>query len=160
MSAHGGKTDLRRGTPGRDFCPSRYEGSIPACARIRRTVFPVEASYAIGPRFQLQIDVRIRHLIACYPVADHEEDGILLRQIQEMMAIARASRKADAGARPNGFATRVGHQHELALNHVNELVLLRMRVSRRRLTIGQNTNKVDAVILEPRMIAEAPGIAL
>src|SRR5258708_16815105 len=77
-----------------------------------------------------------------------------------MMAIARSSWKADAGTRPNGFATRVGHKHELALNHVNELVLLRMRVSCRRLTIGQNPNKVDAVILEPRMIAEAPGIAL
>jgi hypothetical protein len=35
-----------------------------------------------------------------------------------------------------------------------------MRVSQRRLTIGQNPNKVNAVILEPRMIAEAPGIAL
>ena len=77
-----------------------------------------------------------------------------------MMAVARSSWKADAGARPNGFATRVGHKHELALNHVNELVLLGMRVSRRRLTIGQNPNEVDAVILEPRMISEAPGIAL
>src|SRR5215475_8922840 len=77
-----------------------------------------------------------------------------------MMAIARSSWKADADARPNGFATRVGHKHQLALNHVNELVLLRMRVPRRRLTIGQNPNKVDAVIFEPRMIAEAPGIAL
>jgi hypothetical protein len=62
-----------------------------------------------------------------------------------MMAIARSSWKADAGARPNGFATRVGHKHKLALNHVNELVLLRMRVSRRRLIIRQNPNKVDAV---------------
>jgi hypothetical protein len=81
-------------------------------------------------------------------------------RFQEMMAVARSSWKADAGARPNGFATRVGHKHELPLYHVNELVLLRMRVSRRRLTIGQNPNKVDAVILEPRMIAEASGIAL
>ena len=56
--------------------------------------------------------------------------------------------------------TRVGHKHELALNHVNELVLPGMRVSRRRLTTGQNPNKIDAVILEPCMIAEAPGIAV
>src|ERR1700731_2226526 len=68
-----------------------------------------------------------------------------------MMAVARSSWKADAGARPNGFATRVGHKHELALNHVNELVLLGMRVSRRRLTTGQNANKIDAVILESCM---------
>src|SRR5213075_109726 len=76
-----------------------------------------------------------------------------------MMAVARSSWKADAGARPNGFATPVGHKHELALKHVNELVLLGMRVSRRRLTIGQNPNKFGAVILEPCMFAEALGIA-
>ena len=35
-----------------------------------------------------------------------------------------------------------------------------MRVSRRRLTIRQNPNKIDAVVFEPCMIAEAPGIAL
>ena len=29
------------------------KASIPGCARIRRTVFPAEASHAIGPRFQL-----------------------------------------------------------------------------------------------------------
>jgi hypothetical protein len=27
--------------------------SIPGCARIRRTVFPVETSHAVGPHFQL-----------------------------------------------------------------------------------------------------------
>src|SRR5689334_23416246 len=142
------------------FARSAHEGSIAACTRIRGTVFPVEASYAIGTGFQFQIDVRIRHLIACRPVADHEEDGIFLREIQEMMAIACSSWKADAGARPNGFAAGVGHKHELALDHVNELVLPGMRVSRRRLTSGQNPNKIDAVILEPCMIAEAPGTAL
>src|ERR1700745_2437653 len=126
------------------FARVATKASILDCTRIRRTVFPAESSHAIGPRFQLQIDVRIRHLIACRPVADHEEDGILLREIQEMMAIARSSWKADAGARPNGFATRVGHKHELALNHINELVLPGMRMSRRRLTTGQNPNKVDA----------------
>src|SRR5476651_498319 len=77
-----------------------------------------------------------------------------------MMAVARSSWKADAGARPNGFTTRVGHKHELALKHVNELVLPGMRVSRRRLTTGQNPNKVDAIILESGMIAQAPCVAL
>jgi integrase/recombinase XerD len=48
-----------------------------------------------------------------------------------MMAVARSGWKADAGARHNDFATRVGHKHQLALKHVNELVLLGMRVSRR-----------------------------
>src|ERR1700748_3760838 len=86
--ARGKRTFLVDGRLDGPFCPSRHEGSIAACTRIRGTVFPVEASYAIGTGFQFQIDVRIRHLIACRPVADHEEDGIFLREIQEMMAIA------------------------------------------------------------------------
>jgi hypothetical protein len=43
---------------------------------------------------------------------------MLAGEIQEMMAVARASWKADAGARPNGFATRFRHSHKLALKHV------------------------------------------
>jgi hypothetical protein len=104
--------------------------------------------------------VRIRYLIACRPVADHEKDRILLREIQEMMAVARSGWKADAGARLNGFAIGVGHKHEFALEHVNELVLLGMSVSRRRLTTEQNSNEIDAEILEPGMIAQAQVIAL
>ena len=57
-------------------------------------------------------------------------------------------------------ATRVGHEHELALEHVDELILLRMRVTGRRLAAGQNPNEIDAVVLEPRMVAQAPVVAL
>src|SRR5450631_1933402 len=77
-----------------------------------------------------------------------------------MMAVARSGWKADAGTWLNGFATRVGHKHEFTLEHVNELVLLGMSVSGRRLAAGQNSNEIDAVILEPGMIAQAPVIAL
>jgi hypothetical protein len=85
-----------------------------------------------------------RYFIARRPIADHEDDRILLREIQEMIAVARSGRKADAGAGLNGFATRVGHKHEFALEHVNELVLLGMSVSGRRLTTGQDPNEIDA----------------
>ena len=77
-----------------------------------------------------------------------------------MMAVARSSWKADAGARPNGFATRVGHKHELAFKHVNELILPGMRVSSGLLTTGQDSNEIDAVILESGMIAQASVVAL
>src|SRR5471030_2158015 len=79
----------RRSAPTSDI----RKASIPGCPRIRRTVFPVEGFHAIGARLQLQIDVRIRLLIACRPVADHEEDGIILGEIQKMMAVARSSWK-------------------------------------------------------------------
>ena len=62
--------------------------SIPGCARIRRTVFSVVAFHTIGPRSQLEINVRIRYLIAYRPITDHEEDGIILFEVLEMMAVA------------------------------------------------------------------------
>lgn len=55
--------------------------SIPCCAWVWRSVFTVEAFRAIGPRFQFEINVRIRYLIACRPIADHEEHRILLCDI-------------------------------------------------------------------------------
>jgi hypothetical protein len=134
--------------------------SIPGCARIRRTVFSVEAFHTIGPRSQLEIDVRIRYLVACRPIADHEEDGIILCEVQEMMAVASAGWKADAGALPYGLSTPVRHKHQFPLKHINELVLLGMSVSSGRLTTRQHTNEIDAVILEAGVIAQAAIIAL
>ena len=58
-----------------------------------------------------------------------------------MMAVA--CWKADAGARPDGLATRVGYENEFARKHVNELVLLGMGMSSGRLTTGRNSNKID-----------------
>jgi homoserine acetyltransferase len=55
----------------------------------------------------------------------------------------------DTRSRPDSFATRIRHEHELALNHVDELILLRMRVTGQRLAAGQNPREIDAVVLEP-----------
>src|ERR1700704_3746953 len=77
-----------------------------------------------------------------------------------MMAVACSRWKADAGARPDGLATRVGYKHEFALKHVNELVLLGMSVSSGRLTTGQTSNEIDAVVLEPGMITQAAVISV
>src|SRR5215813_7070057 len=109
----------------------------------------------IRSRFQLKIDIGVSHLIAHRPVADNDKNGIPLREIQEMMTVPGPSREPDTHAGPDGFPTRVRHEHELALYHVDELILLRMRVTGRRLAAGQDPNEVDAVVLEPRMVAQA-----
>ena len=57
-----------------------------------------EAPDAIRSCFQRKIDIRIGYFIARGPVADHEKDGIFAGQIQEMMPVAGARRKADARA--------------------------------------------------------------
>ena len=112
-------------------CGSGVGRSVTCHAWIRCSILATEPFDAIRSRFQLQIDIGISHLIACSPVADHEEDGILLRHIQKMVTVAGPRREADAHARPDGFATRVRDEHELALDHVDELILFRMRVTGR-----------------------------
>jgi hypothetical protein len=72
-----------------------------------------------------------------------------------MMTVAGPGGEPDTISGPDGFATRVRHEHDLALDHVDELILLRMRVPGRRLAAGQNSYEVDAVVPEPRMIAQA-----
>src|SRR5262245_1213370 len=76
------------------------------------------------------------------------------------MSIAGACRKANARAGPDGLTTCIRHEHEFALDHVDELILLRVRVAGRRLAAGQDPNEIDAVILQPRMVPEAPVVPL
>src|SRR5262245_56520655 len=72
-----------------------------------------------------------------------------------MMTRPRPGREPAPHDRPNGLPTRVRHEHELALYHVDEFILLRLRVAGRRLAAGQDPNEVDAVVLEPCMVAQA-----
>jgi hypothetical protein len=53
-----------------------------------------------------------------------------------MMTVPGPGREPDTHAGPNGLPTRVRHEHELALYHVDELILLRMRATGRRLAAG------------------------
>jgi hypothetical protein len=91
---------------------------------------------AVRSGFQLKIDIRVGHFISYSAVANDEEGGIFVREIQEMMSVPGTCWKANAGAGPDTFSTRVRHEHEFALEHVNEFILLRMRVTRRRLSTG------------------------
>ncbi len=54
----------------------------------------------------------------------------------------------------------VRHEHEFALEHIDELILLRMCVTSRRLAARQDPNEIDPIILQPRMVSEAPIVPL
>ena len=72
------------------------------------------------------------------------------------MTIASACRECDAGAWPDRLASRIGDEDEFTLDDVNELILLRVGVPSRRLAARLDTYEVDAVVLEPTVIAETP----
>src|SRR5262245_62218883 len=85
--------------------PNVARNSVACHARIRRAILVTESLCAIRPRFQFQVDIRIGHFIIGGAIADDQEGGILFGEIQEVMSVAGACRKANACARPDGLAT-------------------------------------------------------
>src|SRR5262245_63297277 len=76
------------------------------------------------------------------------------------MSVAGACRKANACARPDGLTTCVRHEHKFALDHIDELILLRVRVTGRRLTARLDPNKIHSIILQARIVPQAPIVSL
>jgi hypothetical protein len=112
--------------------------------------------FSIGTGLQLQVDVRINDFVAWRTVSHDQKGRIIVGRIQEVMAIASACRECDAGARPDRLTSRIGDEDEFTLDDVNELILFRVGVPSRGLAARLDTYEVDAVILEPTVIAETP----
>jgi hypothetical protein len=124
--------------------------------RVRRTVLMTKLLYSIGTGLQLQVDVRISDFVAWRAVSHDQKGCIIVGRIQEVMTIASACRECDAGAWPDRLASRIGDEDEFTLDDVNELILFRVGVPSRRLAARLDTYEVDAVVLEPTVIAETP----
>ena len=112
--------------------------------------------YPIGTGLQLQVDVRISDFVARRAVSHDQKGCIVFGRIQEVMTIASACRECDARAWPDRLASRIGDEDEFTLDDVNELILFRVGVPSRRLAARLDTDEVDAVVLEPTVIAETP----
>ena len=70
------------------------------------------------------------------------------------MAVARPGLKAGAHARRQRAAAFVGVQRRPALKHINEFVLLRMRMAQRRRRIGREAREIHAKVGQPEQIAQ------
>ena len=112
--------------------------------------------YSIGTGFQLQVDVRISDFVAWRAVSHDQKGRIIVGRIQEVMTIASACRECDAGAWPDRLASRIGDEDEFTLDDLNKFILFRVGVPSRRLAARFDTYEVDAVVLEPTVIAETP----
>ena len=64
------------------------QGSVSGHAWTWRAILAKESPGAIRPCLQFQIDIGVGHLITWGTVADNEEGGILVGQIEEMMTVA------------------------------------------------------------------------
>src|SRR5438270_5009398 len=112
--------------------------------------------YSIRTGLRLQVDVRISDFVALRAVSNDQKGCIIVGRIQEVMTIASACRECDASAWSDRLASRIGDEDEFTLDDVNELILFRVGVPSRRLAARLETYEVDAVVLEPTVIAETP----
>src|SRR5882672_5723111 len=92
---------------------------------------------------------------------DFEIERITLRAIDQAMAVIGAGLPASRVASLQHGLAIVLEQHQLALEHVNELVFALMPVALRRLLSRRNPREIDAELIEAGGVAEplarAPG---
>src|SRR5271156_6045952 len=140
-------------------CPSHC-GSRPTdhgrAALWRRTVAAREAA-AGGRRVPDQVDVRIAVVdgVRAVAVADLKVHRRPLAAVHQLMPVLDTRRKACAHAGTQHLFARAGAQHHFALEHINELILVRVPVPQRGFLAGRQRRVVDADAGESERIPEA-----
>ena len=80
--------------------------------------------------------------------------------IDEVVTIGIPCREAGRGAGFQDLFARIGDQHHLALDHIDEFVLPRVPVAVGRPAAGWQVHDVDTEIPKPEGVADAPPHAL
>src|SRR5262249_5442558 len=86
--------------------------------------------------------------------ADLEVDRVTLRPIDEMMTVSDPSLKTRGVARLQHGRAAVLDQHDLALEHVDELVFGLVPVAQRGGGAGLEAREIDPELREPDGVAE------
>jgi hypothetical protein len=104
-----------------------------------------------------EIVVGVVYRIARGPVADFKIDDVLLRFVDEAMAVATSRLEAGAHSGVKSRPAGVRDQGRAPFEDIDELVLLRVRVAQSRAAAGRKTRDVDAEICQPEQVAEPSG---
>src|SRR5467141_2827932 len=91
-----------------------------------------------------EVIVRVERRVAIEPRADLEVSRRTRRAVDEMMRVALARRIARARACPQRLLAGIGHENDLALQHIDEFVFQRVPVTQCRLAAGTERHQVDA----------------
>src|SRR5262249_23226242 len=86
--------------------------------------------------------------------SDFEIDGVAVRAVDEMMAVGDAGLEAGGVAESERRFALVLDQHDLTLEHEDELVLLLMPMAERGRCAWLQCGRIDAELIEPCGIAE------
>src|SRR5215471_6974773 len=115
------------------------------------TVFVHEAAVGVGAH---QVNVRARGDVGGRARADFEIDRHRARLVDHVMAVAGSFRKRRTIAGAQNRLARVFDQRQLALEHIDEFVFVRMPVALARPIPRRQMHEIDAEILEASGIAE------
>src|SRR5689334_8126575 len=107
-------------------------------------------------RLDAQVDIGVLHdLFIAGPRADFEEHRLAVALVLQMMAVGHAGFESHAIASAEPLFALIGHQHELACDHIDELVLSLMPVTLTRPAAWWQAGEVDAKLRKTRYIAES-----
>src|SRR5690349_6766941 len=106
-----------------------------------------------------QVEVRIMAAFARRPRPDHQEGGIPVGPIDQMMAVRHPGGKRRRIARHHPRLAIRFDKHEFAVEHVDELVLRLVPVALRRCGTRLEPNQLDAELRQAAGIAERLGMA-
>lgn len=104
---------------------------------------------------ELQIIVRVDHLIRGSPIANLEVAHGLGGSVDELMAQARAGLEAAAIAGFEQILLILDHERRGARDHVNEFILQRMVVQQGRCRTGGELGEIHTEISQSKMIAKS-----
>src|SRR5439155_3494979 len=127
---------------------------------IRRTVPVSEAESASIVAAAVEVDVGIGDFVPRGAVSNDEQHDVLGRPIDKAVSIAGAGRKAGTHARCQCLSTGVGFEHDLAFNHIDELVLLRMRMPVGGLSARHDPGQVHAIVPQAGVVAKTTVVAV
>ncbi len=135
---------------------SPTRASKPIAALVSGPILMGEYGAAVGVLAIGQVDVGILGRVRGIAVADLEVARRSIAAVDELVAVAGPGREPGARARGQGLLAGVSAQHQLALEHVDELVLEGVMVAHRRLLARRQGGQVDADLGQPKRVAERP----
>ena len=91
-----------------------------------------------------------------YPDCTPRASGMLRLDARHVMTVAGPRRVSRAVARAQLLLARIGDEDDSALEHVHELVLERVPMSKGRLAARSERHDIDAEVREPAGVPQAP----
>src|SRR5512142_190842 len=110
---------------------------------------PVAAVSGIAPGHEHHVDVRILAMILVVARADRQDLRVTGRAVLQAMPVAHSGTESGAVAGTQDLLAALGHEHDLAGQDIDELVLALMPVALARPAARRKPEQAHAELREP-----------